>query len=145
MYQKIVLTCLIAALSMGAVALTKTGYYRWLDDDGQPHFTQKPPIDRPSQFVETKRGYSSNEVNPDSPPAVPPKRADSAPASNDKQLEILPNKDPERCVQARNALQSFSRGQRVRVTDDQGETRILNQEEINTQKEKAQELIKIYC
>ena len=144
MYKKFALACLLVVVSAGVLA--KSGYYRWLDDAGQPHFTQRPPLDRPSQFVETKRGYSDDEANPASQPTVPPKRADSAPAQKDpKQLEILPDKDPERCVQAKNALQSFSRGQRVRVTDDQGETRILNQDELKSQKEKAQELIGIYC
>ena len=144
MYKKIALACLIACLSAGAIA--KSGYYRWLDDNGQPHFTQKPPLDRPSQFIETRRGYSSDEINPENPQSVPPKRADSAPTDKaPKQLEILPDKDPERCAEARNALQNFSRGQRVRVTDDQGEARILNREEMDAQKAKAQELVNIYC
>ncbi|MFT5576903.1 MAG: hypothetical protein ACI89D_002432 [Bermanella sp.] len=144
MYKKLALACLIALLSMSALA--KTGYYRWLDDNTQVHFTQNPPTDRPSKFVETKRGYNNDDVNPKSPQPLPPKRADSAASKQEpQQVEILPDKNPERCTQARDALQSFSRGQRVRVTDDKGEARILNTQELNSQKEKAQELIKIYC
>lgn len=145
MYKKLAFICLIAVMSAGVLA--KSGYYRWLDDNGQAHFTQRPPLDRPSQFIETTRGYSnSDEINSESPQTAPPQRADSTPANRAPgQLEILPDKDPERCTQARSALQSFSRGQRVRVTDDKGDSRILNEEEKNSQKEKALELIKIYC
>ncbi len=144
MFKKIVLTCLLATLSLGVLA--KSGYYRWLDDSGHPQFTQKPPLDRPSKFVPLSRSFSSDEVNPASPQPVPAKRADSAPPEQEpQQLEIMPDKNPERCAQAKSALQSFSRGQRVRVKDDTGEARILSKEEVDTQKERAQELVKIYC
>ncbi len=144
MYKKIALTCLIVILSTGAVA--KSGYYRWLDDNGQVHFTQKPPLDRPATFVKSTSSQSRDDVNPQYPQPVPPKRAESAPSDKQpEQLEILPDKDPERCEQARTALQSLSRGQRVRVKDENGEMRVLNFDEMDSQRKKAQELIDIYC
>lgn len=144
MYKKLALTCLLVLMSAGVIA--KSGYYRWLDDNGQAHFTQKPPLDRPSKFIETARGYSSDEASPESSQSEPPKNAASSPGKNEpKQIEILPDKDPERCAQAKAALQSLDRGQRVRVTDDKGETRILNADEKKAQKDQAQEAIDVYC
>lgn len=143
MYKKLALTCLLILLSAGAIA--KSGYYRWLDDNGQAHFTQKPPLDRPSKFIETTRGYSNVEVDPESPQTVPPKRAESAAKDEPGQIEILPDKDPERCAQAKAALQGLARDQRVRVTNDKGETRILSADEKKAQKDQTQKAIDVYC
>ena len=146
MYKKLVLV--FVAVCLASLALAKQGYYRWLDDNGQPHFTQNPPSDRPSQFIETRQGYRSDdgEINPEFPQTQPPKRADNPPPSAEtRKFEILPDKDPDRCSQARNALASFSRGQRVRVTDEDGNSRLLNAEEQAAQKEEARKLVDIYC
>lgn len=134
-------------LLLCGTALAKSGYYRWLDDNGQPHFTQKPPTDRPSTFIETSSGYSRSDVQPPSQPTMPPKRANSAPAEQKPpaQFEVLPNKDPKRCMEAREAVQTFSRGQRLRVKDENGEYRLLNNEEKAEQKNRAMEQIDIYC
>ncbi|WP_372747948.1 DUF4124 domain-containing protein [Litorivivens sp.] len=149
MLKRLALALLI--IVAGSAVTAKTGYYRWVDDNGQPHFTQKPPLDRPSTFIPTGRGYSDDSVNPPYPPKVPAKRADSGtePApekpEKNKEFEVLPDKDPARCEQARKALQNFSRGQRVRVKDDNGEYRVLDSEEQSEQMKKAQEAVDIYC
>lgn len=146
MLKNLAIAVLVVASASALAA--KNGYYRWIDDNGQPHFTQKPPLDRPSKFIETGRGYASDDVDPPYPATIPPKRADSSPKSNKedpKQFEVLPDKDPARCEQARKALENFSRGQRVRVKGDDGEYRVLNTDEQTEQKSRAQEAISIYC
>nr|ADI18772.1 hypothetical protein [uncultured gamma proteobacterium HF4000_36I10] len=146
MFKKFTLFTL--CLLLAGTALAKSGYYRWLDDEGQPHFTQKPPADRPSTFIESNKGYSrSSDAQPDSEPSYPPKRADSAPAEQKapEQYEVLPDKDPKRCMEARQAVDNFARGQRLRVKDENGEYRLLNNEEKAEQKVKAKELVDIYC
>ena len=148
MLKKLAIAVLVVASASALAA--KNGYYRWIDDNGQPHFTQKPPLDRPSRFIGTSRGYSSDDVDPPYPATIPPKRADSGTDQDSdkdepKQFEVMPDKDPERCEQARKALDSFSRGQRVRVKDDDGEYRVLDNEEQAEQKARAQEAIDIYC
>ena len=138
MLKKLAIAVLVVASASALAA--KNGYYRWIDDNGQPHFTQKPPLGRPSRFI----------VDPPYPATIPPKRADSGTDQDSdkdepKQFEVMPDKDPERCEQARKALDSFSRGQRVRVKDDDGEYRVLDNEEQAEQKARAQEAIDIYC
>jgi hypothetical protein len=145
MFKKFTLFTL--CLLLVGTALAKSGYYRWLDDEGQPHFTQKPPTDRPSQFIKTGSGHSRDDVEPPYPAEVPAKRADSAPKDKDapEQFQVLPDKDPKRCMEARKALENFSRGQRLRVKDENGEYRLLDTEEKAEQKDRARELIDIYC
>lgn len=144
MYKKIVLACLLAVFS--AAVFAKSGYYRWLDEEGRPQFTQKPPVNRPYTFIQSNVPYNRDDVNPEYPQTNPPKRAESAPnQGTEKKFEVLPDKDPGRCAQARKALASFARGQRVRVTDESGESRVLNSEEQAQQEEKARELVDIYC
>ncbi len=140
-------TLFTLCLLLVGTALAKSGYYRWLDDEGQPHFTQKPPADRPSTFIETRKGLGNSEAKPANELSNPPKRANSAPADQQtpKQYEVLPNKDPQRCMQAREAVQNFARGQRLRVKDESGEYRLLNNEEKAEQEAKARELVDIYC
>ena len=48
-------------------------------------------------------------------------------------------------MQAREAVQNFARGQRLRVKDENGEYRMLNNEEKAEQEAKARELMEIYC
>ena len=61
-------------------------------------------------------------------------------------MEVLPPKDPSICEQAKGNLQSLStHGARIRATDADGKARYLTAEEIEQQRLRAEEAIRIHC
>ena len=143
-------TLLISGLGLvlGATSLStlaaKSGYYRWIDAEGEVHFSQKPPVGHRYEFVETQTGRRSSiaEETPEDPPAS----AAGIPGTTPKSMEVLPPKDPDICQQAKGNLQSLSRsGARIKATDADGNSRYLNAEEIEQQRLRAEEAIRIHC
>jgi len=137
----------LVALSPVLMAAGQTGYYRWIDDKGAPQFTQKPPADRPSEFVRTATGTSS-KVEAGSDESAPDAAADQQTAANKPAtggLEGVPDKDPAKCEQTRNTQGILNSSARIREKGPDGEYRYLNPDEIAEQKRLAEEAIKIYC
>lgn len=154
--MKTAVSCLALAsaliLSAGPAAAAKDGYYRWQDDQGEYHFTQQPPLGRSYEFVESDSGASfsrrSDDAEEDGVEAgsqdsdADTEAADPQPAK----MEVLPPKDPAICAQAKSNLQSMqNNAARIRMTDENGNTRFLTPEEKEEQKARAQEAIRIHC
>ncbi len=144
-----------ALLLTGALAVTvsaeagKAGYYRWVDDEGKVNFTQQPPVGRESEFVASDTGRSipsgaDSDTESTADRAAPAETAGSS--APPQRLEVLPEKDPARCQQAQNFLQQLgNKSRRVRVRDESGQPRMLNDDEIVEQQQRAQEMIDIHC
>lgn len=125
------------------------GYYRWKDNKGQFQATQQPPADRPSEFVRTSTGTSSQAtVGEGSETAAP---ADASTPAVDKAakgpvgLQAVPDKDPEKCKQAQDTQGVLNSHARIREKDEKGEYRYLAPEEIADQKKLAEESVQVYC
>ncbi|MBB5188014.1 hypothetical protein HNQ57_002293 [Zhongshania antarctica] len=143
-------TLLIASLFSTLVVMSlnsyadKSGYYRWSDDEGKVHFTQQPPNGRASVFIKTSSGRSL-----DSDVSASESSVDVAGNDDEaipEKMEVLPAKNPELCTKAKTNMQSLAaNGARIRISNADGSSRFLNSEEINEQKNRAQEVIKIHC
>lgn len=125
------------------------GYYRWIDSDGKPQFTQQPPKDRPSEFVQVSTGASSRvgpdaENAPDQPADGQPP-AQTPPKDGTRTLQGVPDHDPEKCQQAQDTLSILTSKARIREKGSDGEYRFLNPDEIGEQKRLANEAVTIYC
>lgn len=154
--MKTAVSCLALAsaliLSAGPAVAAKDGYYRWQDDQGEYHFTQQPPLGRSYEFVESDSGASfsrrSDDAEEDGGEAET-QGDDSGTGGADPQpakMEVLPPKDPAICAQAKSNLQSMqNNAARIRMTDENGNTRFLTPEEKEEQKARAQEAIRIHC
>lgn len=138
---------LALALAIVGQSAAAAGYYRWTDDDGQTHFSQNPPENRPSEFVSRATGRPSSEPQTNAEPESSEKTETDTEAENGdpEQLQALPEKDPERCKQARNLLQTLDGYARVRARQPDGSYRVLTEEEKNEQRERAEEAIDIHC
>lgn len=128
------------------LAAGPSGYYRWVDDKGAPQFTQKPPVDRPSEFVRTATGAASAVEGSVAQPAASEAGTE---ASEERQvtggLEGVPDRDPAKCEQTRGTLGILNSSARIREKGSDGEYRYLTPAEIGEQKRLAEEAIKIYC
>ncbi len=140
------LVFLLGMFSTSASLAAKEGYYRWQDEQGTLHFTQKPPIGKNYEFI---RGNSASYVG--SRPANQEKQAESqdqaqSPSQEATQLQFAPPKDPERCAQAQRNLKSLnSPGVRIRSTDANGQSRFLNKEEIELERNRAKDAAAVFC
>jgi len=143
-----------AALSGCALALLlatpllsaeQAGYYRWKDDKGQFQATQQPPADRPSEYVKLSTGKSMPPSEPESGGNGTGQTEGAKPNVAKGPIEGLPDRDPEKCKQARDTQAVLDSHARIRTKDDKGEYRYLSADEINEQKQLAKDSADIYC
>lgn len=63
-----------------------------------------------------------------------------------EKMEILPAKDAALCEKAKANMQSLNaNGARIRITNADGSSRMLNAEEIKQQENRALDIIKLNC
>ncbi|MBL4682759.1 MAG: DUF4124 domain-containing protein [Pseudomonadales bacterium] len=134
--------------------LAAEDYYTWVDENGVTNYAEKNPLGYQARFVSKSRTFgqriatptpalpnipdepsSVNEVNPDA--AIAEERAVIA-------AEIATAKKSNCSIGKKNLarLEMFSR---VRVTDQNGQTRILTTEEKSAKENEARQIIKDNC
>lgn len=144
------LALLVAASGLlGPSALADKGYYKWMDEDGNPqHSDRPPPTGVEYEFVSTDSGLSrrisaeqSRTRDQGDGPATPDAPPPTATAAGD---QVAIEKNPALCDQARANLDTLQSSARVRIRDDQG-IRYLSEEEKEVQRSKARDLIAVHC
>jgi hypothetical protein len=122
-------------------------YYRWTDDRGNPVHSDRPPpkgvdyevvstgstLIRP---VEAEQGAVPAEISP---------RVGNDFEQVDTRIETEIEKNPEYCQRARDNLATLSKNGRIRMRNDQGEYRYIDEEEKEIQRQNAADAIDAYC
>jgi hypothetical protein len=134
----------ISALSAGA----GNTHYRWLDERGNPVHSDRPPpkgIDYEviSSGTGLKRPVEASEG------AVPAKLEPGVgnefqPQNETEQVQVM-KKNPEYCQRARENLNTLNTSARIRVRDEQGEFRFLDEEEKEARRQEARDAITRHC
>ncbi len=147
--------CALALLAAAPDLLAEqAGYYRWKDDKGQFQATQQPPRDRPSEYVRLSTGKSTpvavgetagGENSSGAPGVGAPGAGNPSSASPKGQLEGVPERDPEKCQQAKQTQAALNSHARIREKGSDGQYRYLSTEEIEEQRHLARESTEIYC
>ncbi|AKH68987.1 protein of unknown function (DUF4124) [Spongiibacter sp. IMCC21906] len=144
--KTIILVNALLLLSLGICATAhagKQGYYRWQDEGGEVHFSQQPPHGQRYEFIST--GSNTPYTAPE---FANQQNGNSSPTDSDKQpekMEILPPKDPAICQKAKRNLQSMQANARIRVTNADGSSQLLSPKDIEVQRARAKEAVKIHC
>jgi len=141
--QLIAITLLLLAASSTMAAM-----YKWVDDEGNIHYSQTPPMERQSEQIEKPRM-----------PAPPPK-ADAAPADtttaeptagtesegpSEEEIRAEKERVAEECRRARQWISEIENKPRLRVRDDSGNLRYLTEEERQARLKQAQDYLRKYC
>lgn len=141
----IVLTTVVMVFSASSTVADAV-IYRWIDERGSPVNSDRPPpkgvdyevVSTSSRMV---RSVASEEG------AVPLEVEPSA--SNDFQLvdsrAPVIEKNPEYCQRARDNLQALATSASIRIRNEEGEYRYINEEEKLSQRKRAEESITAYC
>ena len=132
-------------LSGNPPAVAET-YYRWIDDRGNPVHSDRPPPKGVAYDVVSTDSSLIRTVDPDIG-AVPKKVKPTV--SNDfepvETKEVMIEKNPEYCARARQNLATLNGPARIRLRNEQGEYRYIDEEEKAAQRQHAQETIAIHC
>ncbi len=134
---------LIAAMLLALAApVAAQPLYKWVDKDGKTHYSDTPPANQETKQLSTGSGATSA--------AAPAKgyvardkdlekgRQDSREAAkkSDDSAKLAAAKD-EQCQRLRSAYQQFSDGGRIHKYNDKGERVLLEDSEIEREREKA--------
>ena len=161
------LTALLLLSTAGAAA---TEIYRWVDADGSVHYSSVAPRDIPHERIDPggirrpAPTLASPDLRDSAPPATLPVPERVAPANDETDLTAaqeearralaaeaaasraaLIEQQRELCQQARERYRQLTTHARVRVRSESGETRLLSEEELQSQLAQAQNAIVTHC
>ena len=131
---------------LSAHAEAEKGYYRWVDDRGNPKISDRPPppgVEYTFTSTDTglKRQVTAEDRKVGATPQGPSKPTPSRGAAQ-QQASVM--KDQTLCDQAKANLDTLNSNARVRIREND-EVRYLTPEEIDIQRQKAVDLIAVHC
>ena len=124
--------------------------YKWTDANGEVHFSQTPPpgVDSTQISIPTQNTTSvPKQTEAERLEAIYQKNEDKNAALSTEEKIKLQNEQAKKtnCDRARDHLEDILSKPRVRLTDPQGNTIQLTDEERNAEIEKTQKVIKDSC
>ena len=134
------MTALVFAASVGAGEV-----HRWVDDQGNVHYSENPPPDAESQQMDVRTGRQMPQASPEDVAAPEEEEDAQAAAGTEEATEERPDADAvaearqRNCETAREALETLDQHDRVQVEED-GERRFLSPDEVEDQRTRYEEL-----
>ena len=144
------LAACFCALLVSAVASAEQ-FYKWIDAQGTTHYTEDPPPPSATNSSEVRvstRQPSGSDAAPPAPAAKNSNKTDNdkkAKTDSSKNNAAVADKDPERCKILQDNLQAMQSHGRVKMTDANGEVRVLSDDEKQQQMDSTQKQIKTFC
>jgi hypothetical protein len=140
----------VASTMPGSVLAAETGYYKWTDEKGNPHHSDRPPppgmeytfIGKESGL---RRRVTAEESREQAQPSTPVGGTPTKAGRKGAELPSGVEKDPALCDRARANLDSLDSSARVRIRDSDGAVRYLTEEEKTSQRQRALKLIALHC
>ena len=135
-------TVVIASLSAHAGET----FYRWTDERGNPvHSDRPPPKGVDYQVVSTGSSLVRPvEADEGAVPLEIKSRAGNDFEKTDTKKAVI-EKNPEYCQRARDNLATLSKNGRIRLRNDKGEYRYIDEEEKAGERQKAVNAIEDFC
>ena len=139
-----------------SVTAVSADYYTWVDENGVTNYAESKPPDYDARHV-TRRQKFGEQIVDDPPDASPtqtsrsgePSDAAIADEANAKARRALIAKiaatKRSNCEIGRRNLIQLEAYRRIRVSDDQGENRIISDDEKAAKIEQAREIIRDNC
>ena len=146
MYRGVLGSALILSLLVSAnAAVAGKDHYRWINDRGDPVYSDRPPpkgvgYEVVSIKTARKRIVSAEEG---AVPAEVTSRAGNE--FEEVNTSPEPRKSQEMCNRAKSNLDSLTSSDKIRVRNDQGEVRYLSADEIQSERKDAQAQMDVYC
>jgi len=140
---------LLAALLTGVLAqpdalAREQTVYKWVDAEGVVHFTAQPPENGEYEKIglqtrEPTDATAEGETADDDVESTAPEQPEAAASGPDPELVA------ERCKQARSNIEKLTGSANVLIRGEDGENRVLTEEERQRMLEEAQQFINEWC
>ena len=144
-------------LACGAFTANADEIYRWVDDNGVVNYTQLKPRDADSEAI-AMRGGTKRAVD-DAPVSEPVTSVTTGTELNEEQQAMLEDLQAaerarqdeiaqikaQNCQQSRDVLDRLTVKPRIRIKGEDGEYRVMGEDERQDRIAKAQEGIALYC
>ena len=138
------------AMAVAAAALVATAaqaqLYKYVDKDGRTVYSDQPPAGVDSKQVNTPSSSAGSKSFVERDKEMEKLRAksrDEAKKSDEKEKTAASQE--ERCKQANERLRALVDGGRIWKYDDKGERTVMDDQEIETERGKAQKLVDEAC
>ena len=128
---------------MLSISSVNAEVYRWTDADGQVHYSQTKPNEKPdAESLKIKTKYK-----PTSPKAETKKTQAAAKKQQEDDLSQLSREQliQRNCDKARSYAASLQHQGAIATTGEDGKLKTLSEQERKTKLEQAQNLVKQYC
>ncbi len=127
---------LCSAVLFYASSVNAGQYYRWVDENGETHYSQQRPVDQKSQKIKT----------PDSPPPPVLEKSDKSSTNGAEADNPAQNRNvqiaKENCQKAKANINVY-KNSKVILKD--GKPHTLTEKERQELIKKSQEQVKLYC
>lgn len=154
MRARLWLNFLIAVVGLMTVSVNAAEVYKWRDQSGRLHFSDKPPpegvakadkivinADAPvPEYSETKERTAEMQKAANAMAGDSQARANLRSEKQKKANDLA-----AKCAQARNAYDDLQRATGVTVKDENGEVRQLSDEHLVAARQKLQDMIRQSC
>ena len=126
--------------------------YKWTDEEGNVHFTDKPVVEEAERVA-----IQSRRTDPERVQAMVQARAEAAAKAAEEEAAATPQGPTEeeiqarleerakRCATYRERLQRFVQSRRIYREDENGERVYLSEEEMQEAREKVENQVQEYC
>ena len=133
---------LLFLILMVSTSLTAGTIHKWVDENGNVHYSDAPPVSARTENVRVQsKPSNTGKALPRLNSSADPQQA-AAGSTNDKQKQ---EQAKMVCENARQDLQVISATTRVRLKEPDGSSRFLTPEEIADRKAQAEADVKKYC
>lgn len=154
----LVLFLAMAGLCGGAFAAEQGSVYQWVDDDGTPHYQDRPPEDSEAAQVTRELSLRYRLTDADAVAAAARTKAELGDAAQLRkeqqaedrkadadQREQVKNEREQGCIQARERLEKYATAHRLYRPGADGERHYLSDEEIDVARAEARRVVDEWC
>lgn len=129
----------------GTAGTAETMHYRWLNDRDEPVYSDRPPPKGVDYEVISSSSSFKRQVSGEE--GAVPLETDPTPSNPFDQVntERKTKKNPEMCQRAKTNLEALTSSDKVKIRNNQGETRMLTPEEMAVERQTAKAQVDVYC
>ncbi|WOJ93473.1 DUF4124 domain-containing protein [Congregibacter variabilis] len=146
-----VFACMMGVLGNSGDAQASDTYYRWKDAQGKLVVSDRPPESEQVEYeVVSQKSSLIRRVQPGE--GAVPKEVTPRPGNEFDQVDVqresssVVEKNPESCSRAKTNLMTLDTAARIRIRDPAtGELRYLSEDELLTQRKRAEDTIRVHC
>ncbi|MGI9307732.1 MAG: DUF4124 domain-containing protein [Gammaproteobacteria bacterium] len=135
------------AVYLAAGVVLASGVYKWVDDKGVTHYTDRPPMSKAVEEVDIQVSVTAGENAAEnaSDETAPAATTDEIQASNEQTMAANAEIRKENCQRATERQQRYSTARKLYKTLPNGEREYLNSDELDAERADATAIVNKWC